>query len=98
MQSIRKIVIIGPESTGKSTLSETLARHFQTSWVPEYAREYLLTHGKAYNYNDLLTIAKGQIAMEDKIFTELNTPTSKIDDMPDKSKGVPLFIDTDLWV
>jgi NadR type nicotinamide-nucleotide adenylyltransferase len=98
MQSIRKIVIIGPESTGKSTLCETLARHFQTSWVPEYAREYLLTHGKAYNYNDLLTIAKGQIAMEDKIFTELNTRTSKTDDMPDKSKGVPLFIDTDLWV
>ena len=62
---LKKIVIIGPESTGKSTLCEDLAAHYGTAWAPEYAREYLLTHGKAYQYNDLLTIAKGQLALED---------------------------------
>jgi NadR type nicotinamide-nucleotide adenylyltransferase len=61
----RKIVIIGPESTGKSTLCEGLAAHYDTQWVREYAREYLLTHGTAYSYDDLSTIARGQLALED---------------------------------
>ncbi len=39
--SIKKIVVIGPESTGKSTLCLQLAEHYQTLWCPEYAREYL---------------------------------------------------------
>lgn len=68
---LRKFVVIGPESTGKSTLCEGLAAHFGTRWVPEYAREYLLSHGKTYQYEDLLTIAKGQIALEDTIAAEL---------------------------
>ncbi len=37
----KKIVVIGPESTGKSTLCEQLAAHYKTKWVPEYAREYI---------------------------------------------------------
>jgi nicotinamide riboside kinase len=36
---LKKIVVIGPESTGKSTLCEELAHHFETSWCPEFARE-----------------------------------------------------------
>jgi nicotinamide riboside kinase len=40
MKSIKKIVVIGPESTGKSTLCEKLASHYNTLWVPEFAREY----------------------------------------------------------
>jgi NadR type nicotinamide-nucleotide adenylyltransferase len=87
MQSLKKIVIIGPESTGKSTLCEDLARHYQTAWVPEFAREYLLTNGKEYTYNDLLTIAKGQIASEDEISSTLIAKSSQL-----------LFIDTDLYV
>ncbi len=67
MQALKKIVIIGPESTGKSTLCELLANHFQTKGVAEYAREYLLTNGKEYTYDNLLTIAKEQLASEDKI-------------------------------
>lgn len=39
--SIIKVVLFGPESTGKTTLSEQLARYYSTVWVPEYAREYL---------------------------------------------------------
>ena len=64
--SLKKIVIIGPESTGKSTLCELLAQHYNTQWCPEFAREYLLTHGTDYSYDDLLHIAKGQLAMEDE--------------------------------
>ncbi|MGI8950056.1 MAG: AAA family ATPase [Chitinophagaceae bacterium] len=66
MQELKKIVIIGPESTGKSTLSAQLAEYFNTIWCPEYAREYLTKHGKEYSYDNLLTIAKGQLALEDE--------------------------------
>ncbi|HYF32468.1 MAG TPA: ATP-binding protein [Chitinophagaceae bacterium] len=59
-----KVAIIGPESTGKSTLCRQLAEHYQTLWVPEYARAYLQEHGKSYNYDSLLEIAKGQWALE----------------------------------
>src|ERR1043165_5603494 len=62
---IKKVVIIGPESTGKTTLSEELAKHFNTICCPEYAREYLLQNGVNYNYADLLKIAQGQLVMED---------------------------------
>ena len=61
---LKKIVIIGPESTGKSTLCEQLAAHYKTIWCAEYAREYLLEHGTNYSFDDLLTIAKGQLSLE----------------------------------
>ncbi len=85
----KKIVIIGPESTGKSTLCSQLATHFNSIWVEEYAREYLLTNGTQYTYNDLLTIAQGQLNLEEK---KLNTP------MPNTQYPIPLFIDTDMYV
>jgi NadR type nicotinamide-nucleotide adenylyltransferase len=63
---LKKVVVIGPESTGKSTLSEQLANHYQTVWVPEFARGYLETLGRAYNQDDLLRIAEGQLQLEDE--------------------------------
>ncbi len=63
--SIKKIVVIGPESTGKSTLSEGLANALDTVWVPEYARGYLEGLGREYNEEDLVKIAKGQVESED---------------------------------
>jgi len=63
----KKVVVIGPESTGKSTLSEILAARLGTSWVPEYARGYLEVLGRPYNEDDLLIIAKGQINTEDEL-------------------------------
>lgn len=39
--NLLKVVLFGPESTGKTTLSRQLARHYNTVWAPEYAREYL---------------------------------------------------------
>jgi NadR type nicotinamide-nucleotide adenylyltransferase len=66
LQNARRIVILGPECTGKSTLSESLAKHYKTSWVPEYARGYLNNLVREYNQDDLITIARGQIRVEDE--------------------------------
>lgn len=52
------ILISGPESTGKSTLSEELSAHYDCRMVPEYARDYLLENGAAYDQDDIITIAK----------------------------------------
>jgi NadR type nicotinamide-nucleotide adenylyltransferase len=82
-----KIVIIGPESTGKSTLCASLASHFSTIWCKEYAREYLLKHGTDYSYDDLLVIAKGQLKLEDEAVQTLADAHSSL-----------LFIDTDMYV
>lgn len=92
---LKKIVIIGPESTGKSTLCEQLAQQFETIWCPEFAREYLLTYGTNYEYEDLLAIARGQLAMED----EYNSLLEK-QSLPLLEDGghIPLFIDTDMYV
>ena len=63
-----KIVLFGPESTGKTTLSTQLAKHYKTNWVPEYAREYLQKkwdiEKKICEKKDLLPIAKGQMQLE----------------------------------
>lgn len=67
MPNLKRILILGPESTGKSTLAEGLANHFGEPWVPEYAREYLEDLGRAYRYGDMLEIGKGQVALEDEI-------------------------------
>ncbi|MDX1667117.1 MAG: ATP-binding protein [Saprospiraceae bacterium] len=50
----------GPESSGKTTLSRQLADHYQTAWVPEYARTYLERLDRPYRRADLLEIAKEQ--------------------------------------
>jgi NadR type nicotinamide-nucleotide adenylyltransferase len=70
--SIKKIAVIGPESTGKTMLSAQLASHFDTVWVPEYAREYLDRLGRPYKQEDLLEIAKGQVQSEDMLSVEAN--------------------------
>ena len=69
-----KVVLFGPESTGKTTLSEQLARQYNTVWTPEYAREYLQNkwndERKTCEPHDLLPIAAGQIALENKLATK----------------------------
>ena len=66
MNQPKRILILGPESTGKSTLASDLAVHYDEPWVPEFAREYLEILGRPYDYADLLKIAKGQMALEDE--------------------------------
>jgi NadR type nicotinamide-nucleotide adenylyltransferase len=96
---LKKIVIIGPESTGKSMLSEKLASHYQTVWCPEYAREYLLKNGMNYSYDDLLTIAKGQLALEDK-YQSAASSLQSVQHIPTTGTShlTPYFIDTDMYV
>ena len=67
---MKKIVLIGPECTGKSTLAESLARHYEAPWVPEYAREYINKLDRPYKAEDLLEIAKGQLQSEDEYAKE----------------------------
>jgi len=55
-----KIVVTGAESTGKTTLASDLAKYYHTTFVTEFARDYLVCQGGVYGYRDLLIIAKGQ--------------------------------------
>ena len=87
---IKKIVVIGPESTGKSSLCEALANHYKTIWVKEFAREYLEKNGTSYTFKDLYEIAVGQVEGED---AAMNTAITFKENKPS-----PLFIDTDLHV
>ena len=61
-----KVVITGPESTGKTVLCKALAKHYKTNFVPEYSREYLQKKEGSYGMEDLTLIAKGQIRLEDE--------------------------------
>ncbi len=90
--SLKKIVVIGPESTGKSTLCGYLADYYNTLWCPEFAREYLSENGTAYTIDDLITIAKGQL---DKVQKHIEALQSQMD-----QTGIvkPLIIDTDMYV
>jgi NadR type nicotinamide-nucleotide adenylyltransferase len=81
---MKKIIVIGPESTGKSTLCEHLANHYKTTWCPEFAREYLLEKKGSYNFEDLLNIAMGQLELEDTLINQA-------------SNGF-YFVDTDMYV
>ncbi len=83
MQKPKRILILGPESTGKSTLAADLGNHFGEPWVPEYAREYLEMIDRPYQFEDLVEIGKGQVVLEDKL--------------AEKAKNF-LFCDTDLRV
>jgi len=62
---MQKLLITGPESTGKSSLCKALATHYKTNWVPEFARLWLEQQGPEYLEEDLLQIAKGQLLLED---------------------------------
>ena len=83
----KKVVLFGPESTGKTTLAKQLAAHFKSDWVPEYAREYLQQKWdetkEICTKEDLPVIAAGQMALE-------NQKASTTDTI--------LFCDTDLLV
>ena len=80
-----KVVLFGPESSGKTTLSRELSNHYKTSWVKEYARDYLQEKWDSVNkiceLKDIIPIAQGQIKLEN----ERSLNASKL-----------LFSDTDL--
>jgi len=69
---IKKVVVIGPECTGKTDLSKFLANQFKTVWVEEYARAYVNKLIRPYEQSDLTKIAHGQSRMEDEWVREAN--------------------------
>lgn len=75
--SIIKIALYGPECTGKTTLAKQLAEHFNTVWIPEFAREYLQQkwdkEQQICQKEDLLPIAIGQTKLENEGLSKANT-------------------------
>lgn len=63
--SLTKIAVVGPESTGKSTMSKFLAKEFDTLCIPEYARYYCKDLNNNYTEQDELNMFYGQLALED---------------------------------
>ena len=93
---IIKVVVIGPESTGKSSLCEQLANHYNTEWVKEYAREYLLTNGTEYSYDNLLEIAKGQFALENAAIQLVENKATNTS--ASNSSSEIILLDTNMYV
>jgi NadR type nicotinamide-nucleotide adenylyltransferase len=69
---IRKIVLFGPESTGKTTLAAQLAAHYRTVWVPEFSRFYQEQQGTAPGLPDVAAIAEGQLRWEAEALPRAN--------------------------
>src|SRR3569833_4695856 len=69
---IKKIAIVVPESTGKSTLSALLADHYHTGWVPEFARDYCAALPVPPTWQDEINMFYGQIALEKENLPKAN--------------------------
>jgi len=80
---IRKVAVIGAESTGKTTLCRELAEHYNDIWLPEYARSYVENLNRPYNMDDVIGIAREQCRLEKEYTTKANNL---------------LFLDTDLII
>lgn len=80
---IKRVVLTGPESTGKTYMAERLANHYNTSWVEEYGRHYFVERNGKLIISDIIEIAKGQLKDEDQRASTANRI---------------LFCDTDLIV
>lgn len=70
--AIKRIAILGAESTGKTTLARSLALRFRTQWVPEYAREYMSMHQEEYSAEDIVKIARYQLQEEEQLMNSAN--------------------------
>lgn len=91
-KSVINVAILGAESTGKTTLCRDLAAHFGSPWVPEYMRTYLQAKWDSEQltctWDDLLPIAQGQVALENKL-------AKQAAQLPDNNRY--LFCDTSLF-
>ena len=72
---VSKVLILGAESTGKTTLAQALAEKFNTTWVPEYGRDYWNEHhddkGKL-SAEQLVELAKIHRRHEEEAFQKAN--------------------------
>ncbi len=69
---IYKIVLFGPECTGKTTLAQQLAAYYHTTWVPEYSRSFQLQKGSPIALEDVVSIAQGQLQAEQEAVRQAN--------------------------
>lgn len=76
MESPTAIILTGPESSGKTRLCRSLAHHFQTLWIEEYARTYLSLHPPPYTLNDLLLIAQEQYRKQTQTAQQIDGQSS----------------------
>lgn len=72
-KAIKKIAIVGPESTGKSTMSQQLAKHYNVPWVPEYARYYCAALTTNCTLQDEINMFHGQVALERSVLAIAET-------------------------
>jgi NadR type nicotinamide-nucleotide adenylyltransferase len=72
-KSIKKIAIVGPESTGKSTLAKELAKHYGVAWVPEFSRYYCANLIQACTLQDEINMFYGQVALEQAVLATADT-------------------------
>jgi len=72
MNTIKRIALIGPESTGKTTLCRELAGHFHSVWVPEFSRNYMETLQRPYTLDDIEYCTRQQLAEEDRLLPQAN--------------------------
>ncbi|WP_423148737.1 AAA family ATPase [Rubrolithibacter danxiaensis] len=70
---VKKIAVVGPESTGKSTISEALAKKYQTVWVPEYSREYCAKLTQPCTWQDEINMFYGQLQLEQSLLPTANS-------------------------
>jgi nicotinamide riboside kinase len=82
---MKRIALIGPECTGKSSLSKALSDYFESPWIPEYARTYVENLNRPYTFDDVEAIARHQVK-------ELSDCQNKFADKP------YVFLDTDLII
>ena len=68
-RSIKKIAIVGPESTGKSTITKLLAKHYHTLWVAEFARYYCAALTAPCTLQDEINMFHGQVALEESVLS-----------------------------
>jgi NadR type nicotinamide-nucleotide adenylyltransferase len=100
---LKRIALVGPESTGKSTLAKQLAAHYNTVWVPEVARSYIGALNRPYMQQDVERIAQQQVEAEEKLaeraegylFCDTNLLVIKIW-MQHAYGAYPAWIDTQL--
>lgn len=58
-----KVAVLGPESTGKSTLCLEISKFFNLSFVQEASRDFLTNLNRPYTFEDLDMIAERQFSM-----------------------------------
>ena len=106
-ECLRKLLLLGPNRLAKALYAKNWPNTINTLWCPEYAREYLTVHGMNYTYEDLLTIARAQIELEEKYEAEITghkvTVKSEKGSLTTRTSQLTthhslLFIDTDMYV